>query len=352
MNNKASDNKNNRKKTDEPDKEKTLLVKFNREKVDGILDRIKRLVSGLDTPIKQFVTNTAGSYSELMCKRFIERLLDFVKEYPLPEADKKCMSVDYKNRKIPYEIDEDALTFYRSFFYCSIRIALYEEEHSGPDACLENIIDDALSVSQTTYNIPILAYEELYQNLSLPRPSDLLYVKINNYYWFLARNFPVSSTDISRYENSGDKKDKDHAALLLSRTGQLREELDYIKEKNDFEVSFHYEHTGEIDDVYNCDISNEEMYDTGPDDTPPSAFNLDLYDDLKEKDRFIKNCELFRFYMNVPTGYHRFYERVVYAVDRYISENDLSKLSNRDKTGAVCWALNKVEKLLRDDILS
>ena len=60
--------------------------KFNREKVDTILNSIKRLVSGRDTPIKQFVTNSGGSYSETKCKKFIDRLMELMNDYPLPEV--------------------------------------------------------------------------------------------------------------------------------------------------------------------------------------------------------------------------------------------------------------------------
>lgn len=328
--------------------------KFNREKVDNILDSIKRLVSGRDTPVKQFVTNSGGSYSETKCKKFIDRLMALMTDYPLPEEDTGCLFyLDYRGRKVPLEIDDDARIFYRSFFYCSVRTALYEEDRSGHTATLENIIDDALSVSQTTGNIPVLA-NELYQDLNVCDPFDTrgypLYVKINNYYWFLVKIFPVSNADISRYENSGNDKDKAHAELLRAREYLIQEELDYIRHNNDLEESF-FDDDGP-GSVYNCDIDYEDEACNVPDDSPPSIYSFDLYHDLKEKDSYIKNCELFRFYMNVPTGYHRFYERVVYAVDRFISENDLSKLTDRKKTVTVCAVLNKVERLLRDDILS
>ena len=328
--------------------------KFNREKVDTILNSIKRLVSGRDTPIKQFVTNSGGSYSETKCKKFIDRLMELMNDYPLPEEDTGCLCyLDYRGRKISLEIDDDARIFCKSFFYCSVRTALYEEERSGHTAYLENIIDDALSVSQTTCDIPVLA-NELYQNLNICDPFDTrdypLYVKINNYYWFLVKTFPVAGADISRYENSGNDNDKAHAELLRAREDHIQEELSYIRQKNDLEESF-FDEDGP-GPVYNCDIDYEnEAYDV-PEDSPPSLYDLDLYHDLKEKDSYIKNCELFRFYMNVPTGYHRFYERVVYAVDRFISENDLSKLTDRKRTATVCAVLNKAERILRDDILS
>ena len=252
-------------------------------------------------------------------------------DYPVPETFRGNMT-------------ESERRFFSSLFYCIIRIALYEEDHAKKrlekkKATFNSIIEGVKSL-EPVYRIgSYAAYEgrgDLGENLInfiyysthnadnheilYPETLELrsIFDKINVYYWHLSGGRLPVDADISSYE----KNDPGHYEALKSRQKSVEAERNVAKEK------------ALIPDESDEDIGTEyNDFSDGPSlyiEVPPA---IDSPEDFENREEFMKECEIFRFYLNAESyGYYRYIEKAEYAVDKYITEKDLCEFRDTDRS--------------------
>ena len=312
---------------------------------------------------------------------------------------------DDSEKALPKGTDENEIIFFKSLLYCCIRIALYEDKKNkahGNDfkpATLKSLLESIKSL-EYVYNNPLYeAYEasledggtgtdpeecilshtynrynssseEIINSLSLELRS--IFDKINFYYWYLTKGRIPAACDIEGYKET----DPAHYKLLKKRKKALEKERklanksqaeedknqpylseDELAEMEAIEAAQDYmdniaagkydeddEQAARLRDEMlqnSDDYFYSDLYYEPQEHTP----DFDSYSDFEEPESFIKECELFRFYLNAP-GYPKYNEKAGYAIDKYLSENDLCGFSNIDDSLYIYTLLSQARDIV------
>ncbi len=308
---------------------------------------------------------------------------------------------DGSEKALPKGTDENEIIFFKSLLYCCIRIALYEDKKNkaqGNDfkpATLKSLLESIRSLKYVYDNPLYEAYEASLEDAGAdadPRECILLHTynrynsssselvnyfnlelrsifdKINLYYLYLNKGRIPAACDIEGYKET----DPAHYKLLKKRKKALAKERELAEKsqaaEDKFAASLTEEETDEMEAIeaaqdymdsiaagtYDADDEyaarlREEMLQNADNDLPGNSYDepvehtpdFDSYSDFEEPERFIKECELFRFYLNAP-GYPKYNEKAGYAIDKYISENDLCGFSDIDGSIYIYQLLSNV----------
>ena len=386
---------------------------FYRDKFDEELVKLRRLIFGQGISIKKYITTDKGNYSETKTRKFIEELMGYIREYRFEEDNKlsvlstkeaidlfsivdkektKELIKKYETQKKEYietskETYKQEDIFFTNLLYCTIRIALIE----NPGNPVLGDISDALKTLEDVYNDTFYLdydhygfinhdfseslvsfhsgfYEDIISAiLNFCTFQDNLFDKINAYYFILTNGHIPLKTDISKYE----KTDTEHFKLLKERIPYLEDEEKAFKElqkqfpkkKNNLDLD--WEEVLEDDEYPHHVIIDDDLYEEPP--WPADAL-LKIQKSFKDSDLFIKSCELFRFYLNAQKtkdfrkhhsddislqqkyGYEDMYKKTDYAIERFISENDLNILSDSDKCVYIYTLLKQAEDIINEKI--
>lgn len=312
------------------------------------------------------------------------------------EKDKK----DYlEAAKDKYEAED---IFFENFFYCVIRIlSLYKPESS---ATFSDIAEAAGDLNHVYNDKDALDYETKFTNSDFLSGSiieqimaedeyDLhpgasvserrfygikrfcaggpinIFHKINNLYYVLKGIGTPLKTDITKYKET----DPRHFKLLEKRKDHLENEAYAHKERINNYITredpsdCYCEEFDEDEIPGNFEVEIPENYDddywTYYSDGADQAVS-DFGKKFKESDKFIKACELFRYYLNTgktrefrenhkddPSvfdlpGYEYYEKKIDYALDSFISDMNLSILSDKDTCVYIYTLLGQAEKIV------
>ena len=371
------------------DTKKKNTESFNRKKIENKLEKLKGLITGRGLSLVHFTApassgtkkNTPPRYSEKKTRKLVDDLMLYINEYcgtaygPNKlqwEIFKKYSQPDAENYFTQDYIDPNERIFLENLLYCSIRIALYEEKAYKIKADLNSILQAAVSLDRVYSNKRHTEYELFFkdQTITCPDPASFIKItvsegisfsmteediysiplsildKVNLYYLYLTNGDIPVFTDIKKYETTDPK----HFLHLKERKGNLEKEMKNVsKGRDEYNEQFH-EMYGSMIDEY--DLVQEETFQSATESGSPPMHEYKLDTAFENPDEFIKACELFRFYLyneskkHIQPRYPFVYEKIEYAIGRYISDSDICGFSDTDKSVYIYMLLSQVEDIL------
>ncbi len=379
---------------------------FNKKKIKAKYDDLQNLITGRHIPLTDLTHSSAGEYSETKTREFISELMDHIREYRLKED--KGMEIDriirigemekrYGNKPVDTEKEINALKneyfretkdkymsediFFENFLYCAIRIALSDSPQSTP--CLGSIIEAAFSLREAYNNISLLdheacRHEELDFKMMIKDcrdegrdvsqavrqyclSDDDIFSMVNRLYFVLSPGSLPINTDIEKYKKNAPK----HYRALKDRISCLEDEE---KERQHYNEVY-----PPVKDPYGLtweDMAKEdEFWFEEIKATPlPRPELAEFKKTFKQAGKFLKACELFRFYLNLRKtdsfrkhhsgsyefvtqyGYKDFEKKLEYAIDRYISEHNMSIFTDTETCVYIYTLLSQAEDLAKKRI--
>ena len=374
---------------------------FNRRKVTEQLTELSRLITGKGLDLKQYTCKATKEgvfrFNEKKTRELIDELVKYIKYYNYFCICGYAKNIEYDDKEFsaPFLSDEEE-TFFRSLLYCSIRIALHEEAQDKKPATLSSILEDVKSLEIVYGRNKYTAYEDLFgegpsflkegpemtildhiytadtypyvsrdtMHLYSDNFADMflsIFDKINVYYWYLTKGRIPANADIEAYK----EKDPKQYELLKQRQEELakeqefavseqrkQDENEWFKEENELyeSVEWHEVYT----DMPDTDYDDPDYIPIEPEEMPEPEPDFRRYKNFGKSDIFIKECELFRFYINTSylistnvndwkyyttPGYLSYFEKAEFAIDTFISENSLCGLFSDTKTSAYIFTL-------------
>ena len=294
------------------------------------------------------------------------------------------------------ELPENEMIFFKSLLYCSVRITLYEAKKNDTIPTFNSILQCIRSL-EPVYRAPgYTAYEAFFNEPDLTvDPTDTIldhtygmqnngdaleiinsrelglrsiFDKINIYYWYLTEGHLPVNADIEGYK----KTDPEHFRLLNNRHKAVlaeRKAAETVQKAWDEKVMASIDEESEYYESIDLDansFSNEEQLQNGAEDDFSSAPNFKRFKDFRKADAFIRECELFRFYLkavppmyesenkneviythNLP-GYAEYIEKAEYAIEKYITENDLCGFSDTDTSVYIYTLLQEAADIVEE----
>ena len=401
---------------------------FFREKLEEKLDNLHNMILGRKTPLKDYILTDKGAYSETKTRKLISALMEYIWEYRFindrddladlgytgqlsllrvqqdseKEIEKvlkereKAIKKYSENLKDKYEAED---VFFENFFYCVIRLlslnasetyanfsdiaeaagdlyyvyndrgALdYEDWYTGSGFRFHSLVEEMMTEDEYDL-LPGSSVEErrLYLIKRYLTVGQInIFHEINSLYYVLTRKDTPLDTDITEYKET----DPQHFKLLKKREEYLEDEktahIERINKYDPPEPSALYPEDLNDDDIlfFPDDFDEDDYYNHKYWTDAANHAITDFRKKFKEPDKFIKACELFRYYLNTgktrefreehkddPSvfdlpGYEHYKKKIDYALDAFISDRNLSILSDKDTCVYIYTLLGQAEKMV------